>query len=76
MTKSKREDKIFETMYIMIKNGDSFEWKEIVEKISEKLEIKNWLEVRGVLQWFISEGKIIRDEDLFKEKYIVLIEKV
>ena len=72
MTKSKREEKIFETMDDFVENGDSFEWKEVVEKISEKLEIKNWLEVRGVLQWFINEGKIIRDEDLFKEKYIIL----
>jgi len=47
------------------------EWKQIVKAVkAEGIEVKNWLDVRGVLQWMINEEMIVREPDIRKERYV------
>ena len=48
-------------------------WPEIVAEIkTAKIDVKNWLVVRGVIQFMINEGMIARVDDIFVEKYYKL----
>jgi len=47
------------------------DWDVIMEKInSEGLKIKNWLQVRAVLQGLISQKLVSRTSDLNEEIYV------
>ncbi|WP_264165019.1 hypothetical protein [Burkholderia cepacia] len=37
--------------------------------MSEKMSIRNWLDVRGVLQWGINNGRFERIPDIHVEAY-------
>ncbi|ERJ36193.1 hypothetical protein L810_0726 [Burkholderia sp. AU4i] len=37
--------------------------------MSEKMSIRNWLDVRGVLQWGINNGRFKRIPDVHVEAY-------
>ena len=60
---------------IFLAIGDAFkdglcEWSDIVESVkSAKIPIKNWLVVRGVLQWMINEQMVVRINNIHKEQY-------
>ena len=47
-------------------------WQEITAAVKKEYSIKNWLKVRGVLQFYINENKIERTDDMFSETYIKL----
>ncbi|WP_155631480.1 hypothetical protein [Burkholderia cepacia] len=44
-------------------------WSEIKTAVSEKMSIRNWLDVRGVLQWGINNGRFKRIPDVHVEAY-------
>jgi len=46
------------------------EWSDIVDSVTQaKIPVKNWMTVRGVLQWMINEKMIVRIKDVHKEQY-------
>ena len=47
-------------------------WEQIVNAVKESgMVIKNWMKVRNVLQWFISNNCLTRTSDLRVEEYAV-----
>jgi hypothetical protein len=48
------------------------EWtKDFVEPITEsKARVKNWLSIRGVIQWYINAGLIKRTKDVRNEEWV------
>lgn len=47
-------------------------WQEIVEAVKASgMVIGNWMKVRNVLQWFISNNRLVRTDDLRVEEYQV-----
>lgn len=47
-------------------------WQEIVADVKGTgMVIKNWMKVRNVLQWFISNDRLVRTDDLRVEEYKV-----
>ena len=68
-----REEIIYEAIDATVQDNGA-KWEEIVEAIiSTGLEIKNWMEVRGVLQYLLDEGEIARTDSVFKEIYYRII---
>jgi len=53
-------------------NDSGFTWQELVTEVQASgATVRNWLTIRGVLQWFINEGLIKRNRsDLNIEEYI------
>ena len=53
-------------------NNSRFTWEELVSEVRDSGAIvKDWLTIRGVLQWFIDEGLIKRNRsDLNVEEYL------
>lgn len=45
------------------------DWQVIVKAIEEQMAIKNWLKVRGVLQWMINQGQVKRVASVHVEEY-------
>jgi len=67
-----KNEKIFNAIQKAISNG-SCEWSDIVQSVEDaKIPVKNWMEVRGVLQWMRNEKIIARVKDVHKEQYIVV----
>jgi hypothetical protein len=67
-----KNEKIFNAIQKAISNG-SCEWSDIVQSVEDaKIPVKNWMEVRGVLQWMRNEKIIVRVKDVHKEQYIVV----
>ena len=50
------------------------EWtKDFVEPIrASKAIVRNWLNIRGVIQWYINEGYIVRAKDVRKEEWVAV----
>jgi len=50
------------------------EWrKDFVEPIkATKIRVRNWLNIRGVIQWYINEGYIVRTKDVRKEEWVAV----
>tara|TARA_R100001463_G_scaffold124249_1_gene181174 strand:+ start:247 stop:489 length:243 start_codon:yes stop_codon:yes gene_type:complete len=44
-------------------------WKTIVATVRAKHRVKNWMTIRGVLQFFKNEGLLNRTSDLHVEEY-------
>ena len=44
-------------------------WALIREAVSQQMTIENWLDVRGVLQWGINDGRFKRIPDVHVEAY-------
>jgi hypothetical protein len=44
-------------------------WKKIVEAVSAEMTIKNWLDVRGVLQYMINNNMVKRVASVHVEDY-------
>lgn len=48
----------------------SFNWKDIVHAVEwQNCKVKNWMTIRGILQWYINEGLIERTDDVHVEEY-------
>lgn len=45
------------------------DWKVIVTAVEAQMVIKNWLKVRGVLQWMINQGQVKRFASVHVEEY-------
>jgi hypothetical protein len=66
-----KNEKIAKAIQNAIRNG-SCEWSDIVQSINDaKITIKNWMTVRGVLQWMLDEKIIVRVNNVHKEQYII-----
>lgn len=48
------------------------EWSAIVAAVRGKMAIKDWLTVRGVVQWMLDNGRIKRTDDVHREVYVRL----
>ncbi|KWH27656.1 hypothetical protein WL99_20090 [Burkholderia cepacia] len=44
-------------------------WAAIRDAVSQQMTIANWLDVRGVLQWAINDGRFERVRDVHVEAY-------
>ncbi|CAM2163448.1 hypothetical protein WL94_23250 [Burkholderia cepacia] len=44
-------------------------WAAIRDAVREQMTIENWLDVRGVLQWAINDGRFVRVRDVHVEAY-------
>jgi len=71
MTKGQNKTIAFIEQFVE-SNDSSFTWQELVNEVQASgATVKNWLTIRGVLQWFINEGLIKRNRsDLNIEEYI------
>ena len=66
-----KNEKIAKAIDSAIRNG-SGEWSDIVQSVNDaKITIKNWMTVRGVLQWMLDEKMIVRVNSVQKEQYII-----
>lgn len=45
------------------------DWSDIVKAVEAEMTIKNWLHVRGVLQYMLNQKQIARVDDVFTERY-------
>ena len=64
-----RNEKIFNAIKKAVSNGVC-EWGDIMQSVNEeKITIKNWMVVRGILQWMLDEKMIVRVADVHKEQY-------
>ena len=64
-----KNEKIAKAIQNAIRNG-SCEWSDIVQSVNDaKISIKNWMVVRGILQWMLDEKMIVRVDDVHKEQY-------
>jgi hypothetical protein len=69
MTKS---EKIFEAIQRAFVDG-TCEWSDIVKSVRDsEIKLKDWWDVRNVLQWMINKKMVVRVKDVFKERYVVL----
>lgn len=51
----------------------SISWGDISEEVKNSgAKVKNWMSIRGVLQYYISNNLIKRSDDLFVEEYVKL----
>lgn len=70
---TKGQNKTVEFIDRFVESNDSgFTWQELVTEVQASgSTVRNWLTIRGVLQWFINEGLIKRNRsDLNIEEYI------
>lgn len=58
------------TMLRMIAMGNG-EWRGIVEEVRKDFDVKNWIDVRRVLQLLRDSGTVKRTEDVYKEVYVL-----
>jgi hypothetical protein len=67
-----KNEKIYMAIKAAMQNG-SCEWHDIVQSVNDsKIPVKNWMIVRGVLQWMINQKIIVRTNDVQKEQYVFL----
>ena len=67
-----KNEKILTAIQDALKNG-MCDWADIVQSVEDaKIPVKNWMHVRGVLQWMINEKIIVRVKDVHKEQYVVV----
>jgi len=69
-----KNEKILIAIQSAFKDG-MCEWADIVESVEQaKIPVKNWLVVRGVLQWMINEKMVVRTKNIHQEKYKTNVE--
>jgi len=67
-----KNEKIYTAIQTALLNG-SCEWSDIVKSVEDaKIPVKNWMVVRGVLQWMLNEKIIVRIKDVHKEQYSII----
>lgn len=47
-------------------------WQAIIEAVSKDMKVKNWLDVRGVLQYMLDQKMIARVQSVMVEEYYKL----
>jgi hypothetical protein len=65
-----KEERILHILNSVIVVGKETCWTTIVEEVKKKETIKNWLHVRGVLQWMINQGIVKRTNSIEVEHYV------
>jgi hypothetical protein len=67
-----KNEKILIAIQNAFKNG-MCEWNDIVQSVEQaKIPVKNWMIVRGVLQWMLNEKMVVRIKDVHKEQYTIV----
>lgn len=46
------------------------DWSDIMTAVSARMKIRNWLAVRGVLQYMINQGSVRRTGSVHVETYV------
>ena len=60
------------TFDLLIARRDPFDWNTVVREVkADRIPIRNWMKVRGILQGFINEGVLTRAPSVEVEEYIV-----
>ena len=70
---TKGQNKTVEFIERFVESNDSeFTWQDLVNEVQASgATVKNWLTIRGVLQWFINEGLIQRNRSNLRiEEYV------
>ncbi len=71
MNRQQRVEKIYEVLERTIHSFfEPTEWSTIASAVSKELVVKNWLEVRGVLQFMIDAGMVERTQNVHVEAYV------
>ncbi|MFZ4472550.1 MAG: hypothetical protein ACOYOX_07295 [Limnohabitans sp.] len=69
-----KNEKILVAIQSAFSNG-MCDWADIVESVKQaKIPVKNWLVVRGVLQWMINEKMVVRIKNIHQEQYTTNVE--
>jgi len=69
-----KNEKILLAIQSSFKDGLS-DWDDIVNSVNQaKIPVKNWLVVRGVLQWMINEKMVVRIKNVHEEIYTTNVE--
>ena len=69
-----KNEKILIAIQSAFKDGLS-DWDDIVNSVNQaKIPVKNWLVVRGVLQWMINEKMVVRIKNVHEEIYTTNVE--
>ena len=69
-----KNEKILLAIQSSFKDGLS-DWDDIVNSVNQaKIPVKNWLVVRGVLQWMINEKMVVRTKNVHEEIYTTNVE--
>jgi len=69
-----KNEKILVAIQNAFTNG-MCEWDDIVNSVNQaKIPVKNWLVVRGVLQWMINEKMVVRIKNIHQEQYTTNVE--
>jgi len=64
-----KNEKILIAIQNALKNG-MCDWANIVQSVEEaKIPVKDWLVVRGVLQWMINNKMVVRIKNIHQEQY-------
>ena len=67
-----RNEKIYNAIQTALRNG-TCTWSDIVKSVEDaKIPVKNWMDVRGVMQWMINEKIIVRIKDIHTEQYSIV----
>ena len=66
----KRYNDIKKSIDTLLNEQPTFEWQELVAHIEKSIKIKNWMQVRGVLQEYLNNKTVERDySNIRKELY-------
>jgi hypothetical protein len=69
-----RNEKILQAIQSAFKNG-LCEWDDIINSVNQaKIPVKNWMDVRGVLQWMINQKMVVRIKNVHIEQYTTNVE--
>jgi hypothetical protein len=70
--KAADQHRVLEILDKVIPVEGNIEWKSIVKSVSAEMKITNWMDVRGILQYMISNKIIKRHPDVTIEAYTKL----
>jgi len=69
-----KNEKILVAIQSALKDG-MCDWNDIIQSVNQaKIPVKNWLVVRGVLQWMINEKMVVRIKNIHQEQYTTNVE--
>lgn len=71
LTQVELQKRIFDLLSEVI-TSEPTDWDDIVSKVKEQLVIKNWMVVRGVLQFMMDAKLVARTKNIHEEKYVKL----
>jgi hypothetical protein len=69
-----KNEKILLAIQSAFKDG-LCEWDDIINSVNQaKIPVKNWMDVRGVLQWMINQKMVVRIKNVHIEQYTTNVE--